>query len=266
MKQVHIIGAGVMGAAYAARLRIVGYDVLLHEPDGAATIFGPTPTVLLSLFTGADAAMVIAQLPSGSCVLDLTTQGLDECQLCCSTAERQSIDYYAGGVTGGAQQARDGTLALLIGPDPPKEVRQICAGLGRLRCFPSAAAAVAGKLLHNLVLVVTNHILGAAMQLSKRANVEDLPAILDEGTTGRPPSKSSLVRDCRGHGRSSYTGRLVSKDIDALLRSFPLLRELVGIDLSCLARHYGKAMNAPFSLAALQFTFASDEPGDLHGQ
>ena len=139
--------------------------------------------------------------------------------------------------TGGAAQAREGTLRLVLGPKLESEVEHITAALGTTTQFEDAVTACAAKLLHNLVVILYNHALAMALLLADSAGVPSIESVLDNGTAGRPPSRASVVRDHRLGPTSSYTGGLVAKDIEALLSSFPQLETVPGIDKFLVTTH-----------------------------
>lgn len=253
--EVIVIGLGRMGRAYLGCLERQGVPVRgtelaswQREPDVRA------PLAVLALRSGTDTRRMVSQATSQSVgqILDLTTQAVDDSEFCVEAARRAGIGYFGGGVTGGAAEAHKGTLGLLLGPALPPEVAVVAEKLGTVVGFTSAATATAAKLLHNFVLILHNHSLAIALRLAEEMGVEELEAVLDAGTAGRIPSRSSVVRDYRTGPVSSYTGNLVAKDLHAILTSFPRLEGAIGVNLHPLIELYGEGGDAPYTVTALR--------------
>jgi 3-hydroxyisobutyrate dehydrogenase-like beta-hydroxyacid dehydrogenase len=166
--------------------------------------------------------------------------------------------YSAGGLLGGAAGLRRGEAVLLQGPPPPAAALALLQHLGPVRVFDSAKAACAAKLLHNLALILTNHALGLCLRLAGGAGVADIEGILDAGTAGRVPGKSSIVRDFRGTPCSSYTSTLVAKDLRAILNSFPALPAADAATLRRLLAWHAAGGDAPYTRAGL--SLAGESP------
>jgi 3-hydroxyisobutyrate dehydrogenase-like beta-hydroxyacid dehydrogenase len=252
--RVSVIGQGKMGRAYVERFRRSGIEVRGLEPDALSrTCVGETEIIVLALRTGSDAISVLADVNARgkTIVCNLTTQSIPETRECIALAGSRNISYFGGGVTGGASEAAAGHAAILIGP-PPAAIAQIISHVGNLVVYPDSVAATAAKLLHNLVLIVQNHVIAAALQVAGPCGVDNLASVLDLGTAGRKPSASSAVRDHSMTPRSSYTCRLAAKDLRALSASFAELQTLRGIDLRELAAFYETGGDTSYTGKALQ--------------
>ena len=252
--KITVLGLGRMGRTYLDCLTRSGFAAQGADADGAEELLSKGGDVLLlALHSGADTRAVVKRLERGqfSHVIDLTTQLVEDSLMCSEMSSDKGIRYYGGGVSGGAAEMAEATGTILLGPSPVEEpVLMIIRTLGRLIEFPTAAAACLAKLLHNLVLIVQSHVLGCAMQLAERGGIKDFERILDAGTAGRMPSRSSVVRDLYCGPSTSYTSRLVAKDLRAIVATFPELSELAGIRLEELARLYDEQPEIPYTVVA----------------
>jgi 3-hydroxyisobutyrate dehydrogenase-like beta-hydroxyacid dehydrogenase len=252
--RVHVLGGGRIGRAVAARLSggVIGVEVSLFEPWQT-----PAPGADLSvlcLHDGAQVRRVLAAARHGSCgheVLDLTTQDLRGVGEAARLAAAIGAGYCAGGVLGGAAAVRDGQAQVLQGPSPGATALALLGRLGPVRVFEDAAAACAAKLLHNLALILNNHAIALCLRLAPAAGIADIETVLDAGTAGRAPGRSSVARDFRAGGPSSYTSALVAKDLLAILDSFPALPPADAATLRRLQAWHAAGGDAPYTRAAL---------------
>lgn len=255
VSKVCVIGLGTMGRVYLERFRISGLEVrgIVDANMPRATI-GEAELLVLALRAGADALRVLANVNicRKAAIWNVTTQAIPESRECAELAASRGFGYYGGGVTGGASDAAAGCAGILIGPPPPAAIAGIAGLIGQVIVYPDAAAATAAKLLHNLVLILQNHVIAASLQLAGASGVDNLASVLDIGTAGRKPSESSAARDYTIAPRSSYTCRLVAKDLRALLGSFAELRKMTGINLEELAAFYEAGGDAPYTGKALR--------------
>ena len=231
---VTVLGGGRMAAAYADVLRLQGWPVS-QEP-------GPlVGTVVLACFSGKQSQELLAQaaIAPGTMLMDLTTQSVPDARICRSLATKAGATYLAGGVTGGVREVGSPSFSVLLGGLAAERSIPPCVEpLGKVIRFDTVEQAVSAKLLHNFVLIATNHALGIALWLADKAGVSDLVAVLEAGTAGRAVRCSSAVRDHAEGACSSYTSELVAKDLLAMLSSFPELQDVRGIDLEQLAAHH----------------------------
>jgi 3-hydroxyisobutyrate dehydrogenase-like beta-hydroxyacid dehydrogenase len=252
--RVTVLGLGRMGRTYLDCLTRSGFAARGADADGAEELLSEGGDVLLlALHSGSDTRGVVTRLERGqfAYVVDLTTQRVEDSLMCTEISADKEIRYYGGGVSGGAAEMAEATGTILLGPSPIEEpVLMVIQTLGRLIEFPTAAAACLAKLLHNLVLIIQNHVLGCAMQLAERGGIKDFGRILDAGTAGRVPSRSSVVRDLHYGPSTSYTSRLVAKDLREIVATFPELSGLAGIRLEELARLYDEQPEIPYTVVA----------------
>lgn len=216
--QLAILNQGTMAQAYAECF--LKRDLALTEKSESADL------ILISAFSGHDTYRLLekARFRSGAVIVDLTTQSLPELSRLQDFCFTRSYAYYAGGVTGGAEQVGETGFNLLLGPAGiPEEVLTVLAALGSVQEFATAEQAVAAKLLHNLYLIILAHAQGAVLELAEAHEIPAIWDVLDMGTAGRKPSAGSVVRDSRDLPKSSYLSGLVSKDLEALKQSFPYL-------------------------------------------
>jgi 3-hydroxyisobutyrate dehydrogenase-like beta-hydroxyacid dehydrogenase len=231
-----------MGRAYFHRARETGFSVsLVNDIKGTVSLVG-CDLLVIALRSGNDVESFLRERLNSNrpSIVNLTTQSLRATAVCSSVASSAGATYYGGGIAGGRAQVLAGTATLLLGPPPPKSVLQFLAHIGTLISFPDERTAAAAKLLHNFVLILENHAIAAGMQLAQSCGISKFEHVLDLGTAGRPPSKSSVVRDFRAAPRSSYTCELVAKDLRELAASFPSLRRLPGLNFEQLVRFYAR--------------------------
>jgi 3-hydroxyisobutyrate dehydrogenase-like beta-hydroxyacid dehydrogenase len=243
---VSILGGGSMARAYAAALEGHGVVVAADGEELAGVI-------LLAFFSGKQTLAFLerAAIGNGSLLIDLATQSLAEARACQDATRRAGLRYLAGGATGGAGQVGTTSFTVLLGAVAPDEsLPAWLPALGAIRTFDSVEKSVGAKLLHNLVLVLVNFALGAALDLAERSQIPDMLGILAEGTAGRPLRAASAARDRSAPPASSYTGDLAAKDLRAIAASFPALAALEGLDLERLAGCYQELGQQPFTVVA----------------
>lgn len=230
---VRVFGAGKVGRAIASRCRELGLDVRIADRPEAADLAGAGEggLAILALTHGREALELIEQLAGVSAVIDLTTQSSTSAGQVARKAAELSIEYHAGGLTGGAAQLAEGRAVLLLGP-PPQRFRTVLHGLGEVIDFDTPEQAARAKLLHNTFLIMQQSMLAYLGRARGDLHAATLLRVLASGTAGRPLEQSSLARDLTsGTPTSSYLTRLVLKDLDEIERDVqglpPPLRELL---------------------------------------
>lgn len=223
---------------------INAYRTRLTESSVAhcSQIDEPFSTLLLAEFSGEQSLKVLQSLANHpvKLAIDLTTQSLQQARQCHDYCNQVGVVYVAGGVTGGARQAKNGELFILLGSDyssfsdPPEWIQM----LGHVMTFPSLDVAIKAKLLHNFVAISFNQILGTTLDASCKDLLPKLGAVLENGTAGRPISEMSAYRDFFEDPISSYSIALVNKDLKAVNDTFPDLFENSALDLEKLLEIY----------------------------
>jgi len=245
---VTIVGAGRMGTEYAAVLSRAGIETRLVEPADLGAAEPPAGVYLLALFDGSASHAALQRIEAGARVVDLTTQAVDDAGRNAALAAARAIRYWGGGVTGGAAQVGTDAFSMAVGPDSvPDDVRGLLAHRGGIVPFDSPQAGATAKLLHNLVLIVNNYMIGWALAEAERRGLSGFAAILDRGTAGRPARASSAFRDFTAAPASSYTGALVEKDLRAVERLIAGGPPLP-VDLAAMGARFGACRRAPHGL------------------
>jgi 3-hydroxyisobutyrate dehydrogenase-like beta-hydroxyacid dehydrogenase len=203
-------------------------------------LLGHRGPVLLSLHRGDDSVGVATSLAGHDhgvdVVVDLTTQSTATAVAADRLAKAGGARYWAGGLTGGAAALERVEGVFLLGPpDLPQPVRTALEHAGRVVEFTTAAQAVVAKLIHNYVLLSGSYALAFALAAAEQIGCRDavVEAIVT-GPAGRPGPAQSVVRDAYGRGRSSYSVRLVRKDLDQLQRSLPAVAGVAGASVADL--------------------------------
>lgn len=222
-QSIGLLGMGAMGTAIAERLRQQPLAVVSGDKLAQRDVLRRPHAVLIMALTSGD--QVAEVLASGevraAAVLDLTTQSTEAIERCAGLARGSGIAYSGGGVTGGARQLARGSASLLLGPEPRGFAARVCARLGSPVFFPTARQAALAKLLHNWVLIVQQWAVAVALTEAGAHGFSELPAVLSEGTAGRPVTRWSVIRDwSAGQPSSTYTDRLVWKDLREIKQSF----------------------------------------------
>lgn len=231
--RVLVLGKGRVGREMAGLLRRQGCTVTITDRRGWRRAVREHEGLLVAcLHKGTDSVQVARHLCSQQSsgirtVVELTTQSLTTVREATRLWERCAVQYFAGGLTGGTKKLAEGQAVFLLGPRPlPNPERELFASVGRVLAFPSAEGAVQGKLLHNYVLFAVTRALAFSIATATRFDVVDeVLAAIATGPAGRSVEEQSLVRDRAGRGITSYSARLVQKDVTQLLESFPSLEE-----------------------------------------
>lgn len=209
------IGLGTMGRPMALRLIDAGYSLVVHDRDeaavaalaergaivakSAAEVSAMTPIVLLSLPMPDVVREVIsgpgglAEAPGGETVVDLSTTGpriATEMGEVLARAGKTLVDCP---ISGGAEGARAGTLALMIaGPDAAVEpLTSALSNLGRVfRIGDRAGQGQTMKVINNLLSTAALTITGEAMVLGSKAGL-DPHAMIDVLNAGSGQNSST---------------------------------------------------------------------------
>jgi 3-hydroxyisobutyrate dehydrogenase-like beta-hydroxyacid dehydrogenase len=250
------IGLGVMGEPICANLlrkagcRVQGFD-LRHEPlarlaeQGLERCGSPedaaryASVVFLSLPGGPELAAVGAQLlaamPPGAVLIDLTTAPVD---LTCALAARfaaQGIAYADAPVARTRHAAERGELSVMVGADDAT-FRRIesylrCFATGVLHCGPVGCGQVV-KLLNNMVLFEIGAAIAEALAIARRSGLapEVLLDALSKGSADsfalRNHARNAMLP--RSYPKRAFSTRYALKDLEYALA----LATQAGVDAS----------------------------------
>jgi 3-hydroxyisobutyrate dehydrogenase-like beta-hydroxyacid dehydrogenase len=251
---VNVLGGGRMASAYTEALKSGGLTVN-NNPDNLNA-----PYTIAAFFSGMQSKLFLegAALQPGAILIDLTTQTVDTASHCGALAKSSGILYAAGGITGGSQQVGSVSSTLLLGGSATQALPSWLSMLGNAMIFDSIEQAVSAKLLHNFVLLMINHCLSIALELAQLQGIGNFTEVLERGTAGRSLRRTSAVRDFEDYPISSYSAQLVSKDLKAMLDSFPQLAGIVGIDLKELSSYYKIWGSEPYTIAARHISYQAE--------
>lgn len=216
MREVGIIGLGLLGGAMAHRLLQTGHSVQGFDVDpqrcaefsaegghvcgSAAEVVRQCEFVLLSLPDSTIVQRVMNQLrphARGRLIVDTTTGDPDDTARLGAELVTAGIEYCDATVVGSSQLARDGRTTLLVGGTAAavQQVQPLLDDLGE-RWFhlgPCGHGARA-KLVVNLVLGLNRAVLAEGLSLARQMGLE-LPQILEVLRCGAAYSK---VMDAKG--------------------------------------------------------------------
>ena len=228
-----VLGQGTIGRLIAARFREAGASVTVSDAQGwEEKVDAHEGYVLCSVHRGSESAAVAQRIGEGggdrvAGVVDLTTQATAELEIAETALEAVGVPHWAGGLVGGALSVERRNAVTFLGPsqtDPAVE-----AALGSFSStirFPTRRAAVLAKLTHNFVLFSHSLAVGYALKLGREHRcVEEFLAAIARGPAGRNVWDLSIVRDVLGGGPSSYTTKLVLKDVPQIRSSLDDLTE-----------------------------------------
>ena len=176
--KVGFIGLGHMGLPMAANLLAGGYDVVVYNrtaskadelvASGAEWAASPaelaaacevtmacllTPDVCEEIFLGDGG--VIEAAPSGSLILDFSTNGPDTSRRLYDQAKLRGVGYLDAPVSGGPTGAKAATLAIMVGGDLPdfERAKPILETLGAsIHHMGSSGCGSAAKLANQVIL------------------------------------------------------------------------------------------------------------------
>lgn len=228
--QLGFIGLGAMGRPMALHLLRAGHEVAVwaRRPEvcrplleaGAAHCTIPTEVarraevVFTVLTAGSDVESVVfgadgmhAGLATGSILVDMSTIAPAMARLLAQRLARHGVDMLDAPVSGGAQGAIDGTLAIMVGGQVAvlKRVRPLFEVLGKtiVHVGDNGAGQVA-KACNQMIMVGAIQALAEALHLASAAGVD--PTRVRQALTGG--SAGSRVLDVMGR-------KMVERDFSA---------------------------------------------------
>lgn len=210
MKQVGLIGCGVMGQGIASNLRANGYEVFIYDnnpniaewcrangftPYASPKELGrdvevivtslPGPAIVKDVLLGEDG--VFSTLRPNSCILDMSTIDPVTSRELFNRAREKQIHFFDCPVSGGPAGAHSGTLTIMVGGDEAQlaPVRPLLETMGKEIIYvgQSGAGQIA-KLTHNMLVAAITVGLAEAFAVAAKAGVspETLAKVIDSGT------------------------------------------------------------------------------------
>ena len=248
MREIGVIGLGLLGSALADRLLQSGYTVLGYDlaagaraalqaaggqaADSALDAARQRPVLLLSLPNADVVAAVMAEiepvLRSGHLIIDTTTGDPARSAALGESLARRGIGFLDATIAGSSAQARDGQVIVLAGgqPEPFALAREILAS------FSTAAfhvgpwgSGVRMKLVVNLVLGLNRAVLAEGLTLAKALELDPpgtlaiLKASPAYSTVMDTKGDKMLARDYQPQARLSQHLKDVRLILDAARRT-----------------------------------------------
>lgn len=258
--RVCVVGLGNLGGGLARRLVAAGYAPLGYDldPQAREVAAGRGVSVRSSLADAVrDADVVLTSLPndsavreawlgsdglvaaakSGACLVELSTIGPDTMLDVAGSAQRAGLRVIDAPVSGGPDEAANGTLVIILGGDAEdiEGLRSLWDDLGQTSHWAGAVgAAKTVKLVNNLITNATVLVSAEAFQLGVTAGIEPdrLFALLSEMGGGKSHHfQKRFPWALEGDFRARFSIELADKDFRLGLR----LGEQVGVPLPVAA-------------------------------
>jgi 3-hydroxyisobutyrate dehydrogenase len=255
MKRLGFIGVGRLGVHLAASLLRAGYEVAVHDRDGAATAriaregarivaspadaaadadavitCLPSPGVVAEVVAGDEG--VLGGLRSGGTWIDMSTNDRRELCRLADVAAEHGVATLEAPVTGGVHRAASGEITVIVGGDP--EVARAHMPLfeamgGRVFYVGPLGRASDLKVITNMLAFVHLVACGEALMLAKRAGLD----LRDAYEVIAASSGTSFVHETEGQVilNGSYD---IGFTLDLALKDLGLAAELgeeVGVPL-----------------------------------
>ena len=266
-----LIGLGNMGTAFAERLLVAGFDLVVHnrsrektEPLAArgavvaetvAELAGAVDVVLTSL-SDDDALESVAAAATGAArpgtvLVDLSTVSPGASARVALLAERASVRYLRAPVSGNPGVVRAGNLAFIVsGPrDALERAEPVLHAIGpTLHVVGDGEQARVVKLAINLVVAGLAQLMSEALVLGEAAGVSRTALLetMGDSAAGAPFVKYKTGPLLRDDYSATFTTTLMEKDIDLVLETaetvgvrLPLAAEIKALVRSAIEAGYG---------------------------
>jgi 3-hydroxyisobutyrate dehydrogenase len=275
MERIGVVGLGTMGGAMAANLARAGFPVagwnrtagrapeldelgvpsaaspaaLAADVDVVLVCVSDTPDVEAVLFAADGVAEGAAP---GTLVIDCSTIDPAATRGFAARLARQGIGFVDAPVTGGSEGARNATLAILVGGEPPdvERARPILEAIGRtVTHFGPVGAGQAAKAVNQVILAGTYIGVAEGLVLAIKAGLdpEQVVAALSTGA-----AQSWVL--------ANRSGRMLANDYPLGFRVALHLKDL-GIALA-MARETGAALPVASLVAQLEADLVADGHAD----
>jgi len=268
---VGLIGLGNMGTAFAERLLVAGFDLVVHNrsrektaplaargaavAETAAELAGAVDVVLTSLSDDdaleSVAASVTAAARPGTVLVDLSTVSPGASARVAVLAERASVRYLRAPVSGNPSVVRAGNLAFIVsGPgDALERAEPVLHAIGpTLHVVGDGEQARVVKLAINLVIAGLAQLMSEALVLGEAAGVSRAALLetMGDSAAGAPFVKYKTEPLLRDDYSATFTTTLMEKDIDLVLETaealgvrLPLASEIKALVRSAIEAGYG---------------------------
>jgi len=268
---VGLIGLGNMGTAFAERLLVAGFDLVVHNrsrektaplaargavvAETAAELAGAVDVVLTSLSDDdaleSVAASVTAAARPGTVLVDLSTVSPGASARVAVLAERASVRYLRAPVSGNPSVVRAGNLAFIVsGPsDALERAEPVLHAIGpTLHVVGDGEQARVVKLAINLVIAGLAQLMSEALVLGEAAGVSRAALLetMGDSAAGAPFVKYKTEPLLRDDYSATFTTTLMEKDIDLVLETaeafgvrLPLAGEIKALVRSAIEAGYG---------------------------
>jgi len=245
---VAVLGAGLLGAAMAARLGERGRDVRLWNRSPARAVEAARDArgvravedlaravqgagVVLTVLRDGDAVAAVARRvlpslaqhsgagPDGPVWVQASTVGPRAAGELRALADGAGVAFLDAPVSGSTDPARRGALTWLVsgGPDVLERARPVLDDLGqRVQLVGAAAEASALKLVVNAWMTGATAVMADALALAERLGTDPaaLRDVLDGGPLGMPYALGKAAMMTGGSYPAGFPAELALKDLD----------------------------------------------------
>lgn len=206
MKQIAVLGTGLMGGPMARSLARAGFTVRAWNRDiakaralGHGILVAHTPEQAV---TGADAVIVMLssgpvceevlfgpsgaarKMPQGTLLIVMSSIAQDEAEAMANTAQELGLRWIDAPVSGGTPAAEAGTLSIMAGGAAPDvdAAWSIFDAMGRVTLVGPAGAGALTKLVNQVVVATTIVSISEALLLAQAGGAD--PARVREALMG----------------------------------------------------------------------------------
>lgn len=257
IKNITVLGTGIMGAALAKNLAAAGFavtvwnrtaasaDRLAHLPNisvehDLAAAVTQKDAVITMLFDGAAVTEVMQNAPvsPGTIWLQMTTVGISDTAALAQLAQNKELVFYDSPVSGTRGPAEAGKLIMLCAGPDQEAVQPVLDAVGARTVWlgnePGAATKL--KLIVNSWVIALNNAAGELVSLTEGLglNFAQVEAVIDGGVLDSPfmRIKADLVKN-KAYDYPHFGVDTSSKDAQLILAA----AQEAGVSLHGLAAH-----------------------------
>jgi 3-hydroxyisobutyrate dehydrogenase-like beta-hydroxyacid dehydrogenase len=226
-----IVGAGYavqghdLSAERLAEARALGIDAredLASALEGCRLVFVSIPDDKALEALCLDAGELVARMPPGSLLIETSTVSVAASRRVAEAAAARRIAYLRSPVSGNPVAAEAGTLSAMV--SGPREALE--EALPVFQAFTKAQywlgeeeQARVAKLAINLMIAVSAGMLGEALTLARKGNIDwqDMLELVGDSAVGSPMVKYKVPPLLERDFTSTFSSAQMAKDLDLIL-------------------------------------------------